>query len=84
MTPDERKELDELKKALDSLKNEYYRGNFQSSQDFQKYVRFNGRLKVTHYDTLPATCEVGEISETGGKLRICSAVDTWTIVGTQS
>lgn len=84
MNPDLQKQVDELTKALTSLKDEFYRNNFQSSQDFQKYVRFNGRLKVPHHDSLPATCEIGELAETGGELNICSAVDTWTICGNQT
>ena len=74
MTPDEQKQFNQLKKDFEALKAEYYRNNFSSSQDFQKYCRFNGRFKITHYDSLPAT----------GELNICSAVDTWTVVGTQT
>ncbi len=84
MTPDEQKQFNQLKKDFEALKAEYYRNNFSSSQDFQKYCRFNGRFKITHYDSLPATCEIGELAETGGELNICSAVDTWTVVGTQT
>ncbi len=69
---------------LEALKNTFYLNNFQTSQDFNKYSRFNTRIKVPHYDSLPSTCEQGEIAETSGKLNICSAADVWTIVGTQS
>ena len=77
-------EIEQLKKDLQALTDEVYRNNFSASQDFNKYSRFNTRLKVPHYASAPATCDVGEVIEVGGKLRICSAANTWTIVGTQS
>jgi hypothetical protein len=84
MPNDIQNQIIELKKELDALTAEYYTNNFTGSQDFNKYSRFNTRLKVPSYASLPAVCEVGEICESGGKLRICSAANTWTIVGTQS
>jgi len=84
MTPDQLQKLDATIQELALLRADYYSNNFSSSQDFQKYSRFNTRLKVPSYSTLPATCEVGEIVESAGKLRICSATNTWTIVGTQT
>jgi hypothetical protein len=77
-------QIETLKQQIESLQAEYYLGNFAGSQDFNKYVRFNSRLKVPRYTATPATCEVGEICEVSGKLRICSAANTWSIVGTQS
>lgn len=77
-------QIDQLKITVEALQSEIARNNFVGSQDFNKYVRFNSRLKVPYYASVPATCEVGEIIEVSGKLRICSATNTWTIVGTQS
>lgn len=77
-------QITQLRAQLEALQAEVSRHNFSSSQDFQKYSRFNTRLKVPSYTTLPDTCEVGEVVESAGKLRICSAANTWTIVGTQS
>lgn len=77
-------QIDRLRQELDALKSEYYSNNFPSSQDFNKYSRFNTRLKVPKYAADPSTCEVGEVIEVSGKLKICSAANTWTIVGTQS
>lgn len=77
-------QITQLRAQLEALQAEVSRNNFSSSQDFQKYSRFNTRLKVPSYTTLPDTCEVGEVVESAGKLRICSAANTWTIVGTQS
>ena len=77
-------EIKKLQADIKALNDEFYSNNFISNQDFNKYVRFNTRLKVPHYDSLPNTCEVGEIAESAGKFRICSAANTWTIVGTQS
>lgn len=73
-----------LKQQVEALQAEFYKNNFSGSQDFNKYVRFNTRVKVPSYSVAPAKCEVGEIIEVSGKLRICSAANTWTIVGTQS
>ena len=84
MNPDTQKQIDKLTKDLNDLISEFYANNFSSSQDFNKYSRFNTRLKVPHYATLPTTCEVGEIAEQGGELNICSSANTWTVVGTQS
>jgi hypothetical protein len=80
MNPD----LIRIQKDLDALKQEFFRNNFSNSQDFPKYSRFNTRLKVPSYASLPTTCEVGEIVESDGKLHICSAANTWEIVGDQS
>lgn len=67
-----------------ALSEEFYRNNFSARQDFVKYSNFTTRLKVPHYSATPSTGEVGEIIEVGGKLYVCSAANTWTIVGTQS
>lgn len=84
MTPEEKAQFDKLKKDFQELSDQFYSNNFPGSQDFNKYVRFNGRLKVPHHASLPSTCEVGELAETGGELNICSSANTWTVVGTQS
>jgi hypothetical protein len=77
-------DIEQLKKDLKALNDEFYLNNFTARQDFNKYSDFTTRLKVPHYASDPATCQVGEIIEVGGKLKICSASNTWSIVGTQS
>lgn len=77
-------QFDKLVKDLKDLNDEVYNNNFSSSQDFNKYSRFNTRLKIPHYSALPTVCETGEILEVGGKAYICSAPNTFTIIGTQS
>lgn len=84
MEKDTDQKLQELTKELATLKGEFYSNNFTARQDFNKYSNFTTRLKVPSYSSLPATCEVGELCESAGKLRICSAANTWTIVGNQS
>jgi len=79
-----REEYNKLKQDLDDLINEVYKNNFSASQDFNKKSSFTTVLKVPSYAVLPATCDMGEIIEVTGKLRICSAVNTWTIVGLQN
>ena len=76
----------ELEKELKDLKDAFYTNNFSSSQDFNKYSRFNTRLRVPVRTSAPVTCEVGElhvISSTG-KIYVCSSANTWSLVGTQS
>lgn len=77
-------EIEKLKKDLQDLTDEFYRNNFSAQQDFYKYSNFKTRLKVPSYSSDPATGVVGEIIEVGGKLKICSATNVFTIVGTQS
>lgn len=83
-----KRDVEMLKQQLEALTGEYYSNNFTTSQDFNKYVRFNTRLKVPHYASDPTVGEVGEIIEVGGKLKICTVASltapTWTVVGTQS
>jgi hypothetical protein len=72
-----------LKSEMADLKGAFYKNNFSNSQTFVKSVEFSTKLKVPVYTTLP-TCQVGEILVASGKLYVCSATNTWTIVGTQS
>ena len=79
-------EIEKLRKDLDDLISEFYRNNFSSSQDFTKYSRFKSRIKMPIYATAPTTCEVGEIyvNSGTGKAYVCSAENTWQIIGSQS
>jgi len=82
MNPQE--QINILTQRLEALSAEVHSNNFVGSQDFNKASRFNTSLKIPKYDTEPTTCEVGEIIEDGGVLKICSATNTWTTVGTQA
>ena len=84
MQPDLQNQIDQLKRDLSDLVNETYANNFSASQDFNKYSRFNSRIRVPNLAATPTTCEVGEMCCVSGKLRVCSAANTWTIVGTQT
>ena len=77
-------QLAQMRTDFQALSDEYYRNNFSAHQDFSKSSSFTSRLKVPHYASDPAVGEVGEIIEVGGKLKICSSANTFTIVGTQS
>jgi hypothetical protein len=81
------KRVQELERQLSELREVVYKNNFTSSQDFNKYSRFNSRLKVPNYTSNPTIGEVGDIIEVGGKLKICTTASTtaptWTIVGLQ-
>ena len=69
-----------LRNDLTALQGEVYRNNFSGSQDFNKFVRFNTRLKVPHYDSIPPVGEVGELIEAGGALYICYTPNTFALV----
>lgn len=85
---DLQRRIQRLEQALFDLTSEVYTNNFSSSQDFNKYSRFNTRLKVPSYASDPSVGEVGDLIEVSGKLKICtvasSTAPTFTIVGTQS
>lgn len=76
-------QIDKLQRDLDQLSKTFFHNNFGTSQDFNKSSAFNTSLKVPHYASAPNTNIVGQIIEIGGKLYISTAVNTWTIVGTQ-
>lgn len=73
-----------LEATVKSLSDAFYHNNFVSTQDFQKDSSFNTTLKIPHYNSIPSTCNVGQIIESSGKLYICSAVNTFTLAGSQS
>lgn len=77
-------EIQKLKRELASLTAMMHQNNFMGSQDFNKVCRFNSTLKVPRYSSAPATSEVGQIIEIGGKLYISTAVNTFTLVGSQT
>lgn len=79
-----KQQVNSLKMELESLKQEFYRNNFSSRQDFYKYSDFKTTLKVPNYSATPSTCKVGEVIEVSGKLYICSTANNWQIVGVQS
>lgn len=74
-----------LKQQVEALASEFHLNNFVGSQDVNKYVRYNDRVRVPIYSSSPTTCEVGELysNTSNGKLYVCSAANTWTVVGTQ-
>lgn len=86
MEQDLEKKVKQLEGDLNSLIEEVYRNNFTGSQDFNKFSRFNTHLKVPTLSATPSTCEIGQVCVVSGtgKLYVCSAANTWTIVGTQS
>lgn len=69
-----------LRNDLDALKQEVFRNNFSSHQDFNKFSNFTTRLKIPHYDSVPRVGETGELIEVGGALYICSSANTFTLV----
>lgn len=86
MTPEQLERMQKLEADLKALNEEVYLNNFTASQDFNKYSRFNTRVKLPTLSATPSTCEIGELCVVSGtgKVYVCSAANTWTIVGTQS
>lgn len=84
--PDNNSQIEVLKQQVEALQAELYRGNFSGSQDFNKKVRMNTALRVPVYGTAPAKCELGElyVNSGSGKAYVCSAANTWSLIGTQS
>lgn len=84
--PNNQTQIEMLKQQIEALQAELYRGNFTGSQDFNKKVRVNTALRLPVYASAPAKCEVGEVyvNSGTGKLYVCSAANTWSLVGTQS
>ena len=84
--PDNQTQVNMLRQELESLKAEFYKNNFSGGQDFYKFIRFNDRVKVPTYSSAPTVCEIGElyVNSGTGKLYVCSATNTWSLVGTQS
>jgi len=78
-------QINQLKADLEALNAEVYSNNFTSSQDFNKYSRFNTRIKVPTYAVAPTVAEIGELyaNSTNGKLYVCTTANTWSLVGTQ-
>jgi hypothetical protein len=76
-------QIAKLQSQINDLTAAFYKNNFSTRQDFNKDSAFNSSLKVPVYTTLPS-CEVGQVGVYNGDLMVCSAADTWTIVGTQS
>lgn len=86
MPNDLQTQINELKRQLEALSGEYYTNNFTASQDFNKYVRFNSRLRVPIFSSAPTTAEIGELyaNSSNGKLYVCTSANTWTLVGSQT
>jgi len=42
------------------------------------------KVRFPNLSSDPAVCVVGDITVVGGKLKICTSTNTWTIVGTQT
>lgn len=80
MDKDINEQLQIIRNDLANLTSEVYRNNFSSRQDFNKFVNFNTRLKIPHYDSVPPIGEVGELIEVGGTLLICSSANTFSVV----
>lgn len=71
-------QIDNLRRELQELTEEVYRGNFTSQQDFTKYSNFTSKIKIPVVTALPATCEIGELVSYNAKLYHASALNTWT------
>ena len=77
-------QIDQLKKEIQSLKNEYYYNRFSGKEVKTKKTVFIGDIVIQQKSATPTSGEIGELCVVGGKLYICTATTpTWVIVGTQ-
>ena len=86
MPNDLQQQVNQLSARLEALTGEVYTNNFTSSQDFNKFTRFNTRLKVPIFAVAPTVAEIGELyaNSTNGKLYVCTAANVFSLVGTQT
>jgi len=88
MPNDYENRIAKLEKDLKDLTDEVYLNNFTSSKDYNKYSRFNSRMKVPVVATDPTIGEVGDIVCVVTKLKICTVASltapTWEICGAQT
>ena len=94
MNPQEITELkglvQKLRSDLDTLSGAFYKNNFTSSQQFNKDVSFNSRLRVPVFSSAPTVAEIGDLIAVAGVLYICTTASTsgagavFTLVGSQS
>lgn len=84
--PDNNTQMQMLKQEVEALKAELYKGNFSGSQDNGKFVRFTNKIRMPVYANAPSKCEQGEIyvNSGTGKVYVCSAANTWSLIGTQA
>jgi len=75
--PEERSVIAEVNSLLSQ-----YNTKIRTSKTIE--ITGAGRLKLANLGSVPTTCLVGEMIVSGGKLYICSALNTFTIVGTQT
>jgi hypothetical protein len=71
----------QLKRSQGAKTTTYQAG---SRLSFTSTATAPSRLQVPVYAANPATCTVGEICVSGGKLYVCSATNTWTVAGSQT
>ena len=86
MPNDLQQQVNQLTARVEALAAEVYNNNFTSSQDFNKFTRFNTRLKVPIFATAPTVAEIGELyaNSTNGKLYVCTSANVFSLVGTQT
>lgn len=70
---------------MNSDVNEFIMTGGLSSTTVQITRRNNSPVvKFPNFESPPATCSVGDLTVAGAKLYICTATNTWTVVGTQT
>jgi hypothetical protein len=88
MQNDLQAQIDKLRIDLAELRAEVYSNNFSASQDFNKYCRFNTRMKIPRVASNPTVGEVDDIVSVNGIVKICTVASltapTWVTVGTQT
>lgn len=76
----------ELEQRVRNIESERESERFSTKDRYIReiVIASNGKFRIEEKDSDPSTCNVGELIVVSGKLKICSATDTWTVVGTQT
>lgn len=77
-------QLKVLSNEVYSLKDEFYKDRFTSKEIKTKEIIYKNILILEQKSATPSVCVVGSLCVVGGKLYVCSASNTWAVVGSQS
>lgn len=77
-------EIQKLQQQINELNERIDTDNFSKLKVEMKDVYFEKKVRLFNKSANLAVCQTGELSVVGGKLYICSAANTWTVVGTQT
>lgn len=75
------KEPQDTVQDINATLNDY---NTKIRTSKQLELKGSATIKLPNLSSDPAKCQIGELAVISGTLKICTATDTWTVVGTQT